>query len=106
MEPITMKIRHALILLLTAAPLAGAAYGAGGAGAETPSQPGSTLQMAMTLYAGGVTLGKVDLNTTIRGDQYHSVSNLQTGGVVNVVWLFVFLVFSTGFVLLLFFFFV
>ena len=22
----------------------------------------------------------------IRGDQYHSVSNLQTGGVVNVVW--------------------
>ena len=81
-----MKIRHALILLLTAAPLASAAYGAGGAGSETPSQPGSTLQMAMTLYAGGVTLGKVDLNTTIRGDQYHSVSNLQTGGVVNVVW--------------------
>src|SRR3569832_1854227 len=86
MEPLTMKIRHALVLLLTAAPLAGAAYGAGGAGSETPSQPGSTLQMAMTLYAGGVTLGKVDLSTTIRGDQYHSVSNLQTGGVVNVVW--------------------
>lgn len=81
-----MKIRHALALLLAAAPLCGTAYGAGGAGSETPSQPGSTIQIAMTLYAGGVTLGHVDLNTTIRGDQYHSVSNLQTGGVVNVVW--------------------
>lgn len=81
-----MKIRYALVLLLAAAPLGGAAYGAGGAGSETPSQPGSTIQIAMTLYAAGVTLGHVDLNTTIRGDQYHSVSNLQTGGVVNVVW--------------------
>ncbi|MEJ0044433.1 MAG: hypothetical protein WDM81_20410 [Rhizomicrobium sp.] len=59
---------------------------AGGSGGETPSQPGSTLQMAMTLYAGGVTLGKVDLNTKIIGDQYHSVSNLQTSGVVNAFW--------------------
>ena len=65
-----MKIRHALFVLVAALPLAGAALAAGGSGAETPSQPGSTLQMAMTLYAGGVTLGKVDLNTTIRGDQY------------------------------------
>lgn len=81
-----MKIRHALILLVTALPTAGAALAAGGSGAETPAQPGSTLQMAMTLYAGGVTLGKVDLNATIRGDQYHVVSNLQTGGVVNAFW--------------------
>ena len=81
-----MKIRHDLILLLAAAPLAGAAYGAGGAGSENTGPAGSTIQIAMTLFAGGVTLGHVDLNTTIRGDQYHSVSNLQTGGVVNVVW--------------------
>jgi hypothetical protein len=85
-ETFTMKIRRALIVLLTALPLAGAAWAAGGSGGETPAQPGSTLQMAMTLYAGGVTLGKVDLNTTIRGDQYHTVSNLQTGGVVNAFW--------------------
>src|SRR6195952_21025 len=81
-----MKIRHALIALLAALPLTGAALAAGGSGGEATAQPGSTLQMAMTLYAGGVTLGKVDLNTTIRGDQYHTVSNLQTGGVVNAFW--------------------
>jgi hypothetical protein len=81
-----MKIRHAVLGLLAMLPFAGAACAAGGSGAETPSQPGSTFQMAMTLYAGGVTLGKVDMNTTIRGDQYHTVSNLQTGGVVNAFW--------------------
>ncbi|MBL6853905.1 MAG: ABC transporter substrate-binding protein, partial [Alphaproteobacteria bacterium] len=63
-----MKMRHVLSVLLAALPLGGAAYGAGGAGSETPSQPGSTIQVAMTLYAGGLTLGHVDLNTTIRGD--------------------------------------
>lgn len=67
-------------------PLAQTAMAAGGAGAETPLVTGSQLLMAMTLYAGGVTLGKVDLNATIRGDQYHAVSNLQTGGVVNAFW--------------------
>ncbi len=81
-----MKIRHAAFALFAAIPLAGAALAASGSGAEAPAAPGSTLQMAMTLYAGGVTLGKVDLNTTIRGDQYHSVSNLQTSGVVNAFW--------------------
>ena len=81
-----MKIRHALFVLLAMPLLAVPAFAAGGSGAETPAQPGSTFQMAMTLYAGGVTLGKVDMNTTIRGDQYHTVSNLQTGGVVNAFW--------------------
>ena len=79
-----MKFRHAMLAL--AGLLPAAAYAAGGAGGEAPAQAGSTLQMAMTLYAGGVTLGKVDLNTTIRGDQYHSVSNLQTSGIVNAFW--------------------
>ncbi len=79
-----MKFRNFLFLLTVSLP--GAAWAAGGSGAETPAQPGSTLQVAMTLYAGGVTLGKMDLDTTIRGNQYHSVSNLQTGGVVNAFW--------------------
>ncbi|MEI9888342.1 MAG: DUF3108 domain-containing protein [Rhizomicrobium sp.] len=90
-----MKIRHALFALLAVA-LPQAALAAGGAGSETPSQPGSTIQIAMTLYAGGVTLGKVDLNTTIRGEQYHSVSSLQTGGVVNAFWQSVIQATSTG----------
>ncbi|HEY0302025.1 MAG TPA: DUF3108 domain-containing protein [Rhizomicrobium sp.] len=91
-----MKIRHALFALLAALPLSRGALAAGGAGSETPAQPGSTIQMAMTLYAGGVTLGKVDLNTTIRGDQYHSVSSLQTGGVVNAFWQSVIQATATG----------
>jgi Protein of unknown function (DUF3108) len=81
-----MKIRHALFAFLVSMLFASAAQAAGGSGGEAPVQSGSTLQMAMTLYAGGVTLGKVDLNATIRGDQYHSVSNLETGGVVNAFW--------------------
>ena len=81
-----MKLRTNLLALVAALSLAQAAHAAGGSGSETPAQSGSQLQMAMTLYAGGVTLGKMDINSTIRGDQYHSVSNLQTGGVVNAFW--------------------
>lgn len=81
-----MKLRHGLIALLAAGSAAGAALAAGGAGEMTPVQPHSTLQMAMTLYAGGLTLGKVDLTTTITDGKYSSVSNLQTGGVVNAFW--------------------
>jgi hypothetical protein len=80
-----MRIRHVLFASLATLAAATAAQAAGGSGGE-PAPAGSTLQMAMTLYAGGVTLGKVDLNTTVRGDQYHSVSNLSTGGVVNAFW--------------------
>ena len=55
-------------------------------GATSPSQPGSQLQVAMTLYAGGITMGKADLDATIRGGDYQVVSNLQTQGVVNAFW--------------------
>jgi hypothetical protein len=78
--------RPLLVAFLALLPVVQEAQAAGGAGAEAPALTGSQLQMAMTLYAGGVTLGKVDLNATIRGDQYHAVSNLQTGGVVNAFW--------------------
>ena len=63
---------------------AGAALAAGGAGA--PTQPASQLQVAMTIYAGGITLGKMDMDATLRGADYHVVSNLTTSGVVNAFW--------------------
>jgi len=81
-----VRLSSLILAFLAALAITQAAYAAGGAGSEAPAITGSQLQMAMTLYAGGVTLGKVDLNATIRGDQYHAVSNLQTGGVVNAFW--------------------
>ena len=81
-----MQLRSLFFALLGTIAISQGAEAAGGAGAEAPVLIGSQLQVAMTLYAGGVTLGKVDLNATIRGDQYHAVSNLQTGGVVNAFW--------------------
>lgn len=63
-----------------------ASFAAGGAGADETSAPSSSLQMAMTLYAAGITIGKVDMDATIRDGQYHVVSNLSTSGVVNAFW--------------------
>ncbi|MBN9570053.1 MAG: hypothetical protein J0H30_03120, partial [Alphaproteobacteria bacterium] len=63
--------------------LPGAAFAAGGEAAQTTAAPASTLKMAMTLYAGGIKLGSVDLDAAIRGKQYRAVSNLETAGVVN-----------------------
>jgi len=63
---------------------ANAALAAGGAGA--PNQPASQLQVAMTIYAGGITLGKMDMDATLRGGEYHVVSNLTTSGVINAFW--------------------
>ena len=76
----------ALGLALCVLPFAGAANAAGGAGADQGQQPSSGLQMAMTIYAGGITLGKVDMDAKIVGDKYHVVSNLETSGVVNAFW--------------------
>jgi len=78
-----MKI-IALPILLCA--LTGPALAAGGAGSELPALPGSRLEVAMTLYAGGITMGHMDLDTTLRGGEYHSVSTLQTSGVINAFW--------------------
>jgi len=78
-----MTLRHVLLLALT---MPTAALAAGGESANAPSGPSSELSMAMTLYAGGVTLGKVDMDATLRGDAYHIVSNLQTSGIVNAFW--------------------
>src|SRR5436190_17917667 len=72
----------ALAAVLTASP----ALAAGGAGAETSNQPASRLEMAMTLYAGGITMGHMTLDATLRGTDYHAVSTLQTSGVINAFW--------------------
>jgi hypothetical protein len=77
------RIAAAALACLLAAP---PAWAAGGAGAEAAAQPASQLQLAMTLYAGGITLGKVDMDATVRGGDYHVVSNLTTSGVVNAFW--------------------
>jgi hypothetical protein len=66
--------------------LAAPAWAAGGAAEETPSLPSSRLEVAMTLYAGGITMGHMDLDATLRGADYHAVSTMQTSGVVNAFW--------------------
>ena len=66
--------------------LAAPALAAGGAGAQSPVQPASQLQVTMTIYAGGITMGNVDMDATFRGGDYHIVSNLKTAGVVNAFW--------------------
>lgn len=62
------------------------ALAAGGAGGEAQPLPASRLEVAMTLFAGGITMGHMDLDATERGGQYHAVSTLQTSGVVNALW--------------------
>jgi hypothetical protein len=80
-----MRLRPAILGLTLAAFGAGqTAYAAGGAGSE--QGPASTLAIAMTIYAGGITLGKVDMDAKFIGDKYHVVSNLETSGVVNAFW--------------------
>jgi hypothetical protein len=79
-----MKTVTAAFLFTVAFPLL--ALAAGGAGGEAPLQSGSRLEVAMTLYAGGIAMGHMDLDTTLRGGEYHTVSNLQTSGVINAFW--------------------
>jgi hypothetical protein len=62
------------------------AFAAGGEGADQSAAPSSELQMAMTIYAAGITIGKIDMDATIRDGEYHVVSNLTTSGVVNAFW--------------------
>ncbi len=66
--------------------LAGPALAAGGAGADLPAAPASQLEAALTLYAGGITMGKMDLDASLRGSEYNATANLQTSGIVNAFW--------------------
>jgi hypothetical protein len=79
-----MNLRLCLCAAIFPLTLAGPALAAGGAGSD--SGPVSKLQAALTIYAGGITLGKMDMDATVRGGEYHVVSNLQTSGVVNAFW--------------------
>jgi len=80
-----MKAPFAILAVLPCA-IASPALAAGGAGSEAQTQPASRLEVAMTLYAGGITMGHMDLDATQRGGEYHAVSTLQTSGVVNAFW--------------------
>jgi hypothetical protein len=80
-----MKNR-AVLLSFFLSGLAGPVYAAGGAGADQAAQPGSQIKVNLTLYAGGISFGKMDLDTTLRGSDYQSVSNFETSGVVNAFW--------------------
>jgi hypothetical protein len=81
-----MKFRAIAAASVAALLSASLAYAAGGQGADQSQKPSAQLQMAMALYAGGIGLGKVDMDATFRGDDYHVVSNLTTSGVVNAFW--------------------
>lgn len=81
-SPFALAVLFAAPGLIWAAP----ARAAGGAGGESPTLPASRLEMAMTLYAGGITMGRMDMDATLRGSEYHVVSNMQTSGVVNAFW--------------------
>jgi len=73
-------------LALCSPVLALPALAAGGAGGDSQTLPASRLEVAMTLYAGGITMGHMDLDASQRGGQYHAVSTLTTSGVVNAFW--------------------
>src|SRR5258707_65648 len=76
----------ALAFTVSSLAFSSTAFAAGGAGGEAPGQPASRLEVGMTLYAGGITMGHMDLDATLRGGEYHTVSNLQTSGVINTFW--------------------
>jgi hypothetical protein len=84
-----MKYRRFLPLLLLFLGLPASlepVLAAGGAGAEQPGQPGAHIEVALTLYAGGISFGKMDLDTTLRGADYRSVANFETSGAVSAFW--------------------
>jgi hypothetical protein len=81
-----MKAALALVAPVAALIVAAPAWAAGGAGGEAPALPASRLEVAVTLYAGGITMGHMDLDATLRGSEYHVVSTMQTSGVVNAFW--------------------
>jgi hypothetical protein len=81
-----MLLKSPLLCLPILALASFPAWAAGGSGADNPGLPSSHLEVAMTLYAGGITMGHMDLDATLRGSDYHVVSTMQTSGVVNAFW--------------------
>jgi hypothetical protein len=82
-----MRLFPAILgLSLLVLPVTEPACAAGGATGEQGAGPSSALALAMTIYAGGITIGKVDMDAKFIGDKYHVSSNLETSGVVNAFW--------------------
>ncbi|HET7084448.1 MAG TPA: DUF3108 domain-containing protein [Rhizomicrobium sp.] len=79
-------MKNTALLIAAALGFSTPALAAGGSGGEAPVVPASRLEVAMTLFAGGITMGHMDLDATLRGGEYHSVSTLQTSGVINAFW--------------------
>ncbi|HEY4274355.1 MAG TPA: hypothetical protein VGM68_02640, partial [Rhizomicrobium sp.] len=68
-----MKQGRFFLVLTTFLAVPGLAWAAGGAATESKA-PASQFQMGMTIYAGGITLGKMDIDATVRDKEYHAVS--------------------------------
>jgi hypothetical protein len=81
-----MKFRSILFASTLLLAPTGAALAAGGEDGDAPAAKASQLNLAMTIYAGGITIGKVDMDASISDGKYRVVSNLQTDGVVNAFW--------------------
>jgi hypothetical protein len=62
------------------------ASGGEGDETDTASGPARSVDVAYDIYAGGVTLGKVDMSARIQGGDYKVVTSLETTGVVNRFW--------------------
>jgi hypothetical protein len=80
-----MKLQY-IVATVGCVALVSPSLAAGGAGEDGAPSSASRLEMGMTIYAAGITIGKVDMDATIRDGQYHVVSNLSTSGVVNAFW--------------------
>jgi hypothetical protein len=64
----------------------GPVQAAGGEGSDGDDGPTSSLELTFTLYMGGISLGKIELNARVQGDNYRAASSLETTGVANAVW--------------------
>lgn len=79
--------KHLFALLGASLLLFGAPRGAAAAGGEAmQGGSGSTLSVTLTLYIQGLTLGTVELSSTVDGDSYRSVSRLKTEGIITLLW--------------------
>ena len=74
-----MKSTVCILLILGAAvqPLPAAAQA---------GRPDSRLQAALSLYVWGFTVGKMDLDASLRGPDYRAVSHFKTYGLASILW--------------------
>jgi hypothetical protein len=79
--------KYLFVLLGASLLLFGTPHGARAAGGEAmQGAAGSTLSVTITLYIQGLTLGTVELTSTVDGDAYRTVSRLKTEGIITLLW--------------------